>query len=1188
VIGRTLGDYHLRERLGAGGMGTAYLAEAGDELVTVKVLHPHLLERAGYFKRFQREARVGQRVDHPHVVRTRDCDLALVDGQPVFYLVAEYVDGRTLSELGAEMGPMPEALLREVARQITEGLVAIHAAGIVHRDLKPQNVLITDAQEVKITDLGLAWLPDPEVHISSSGQFLGSLLYAAPEQIQRRDRPFDGRTDLYALGLLLHELAAGVHPYAGAEAFQVIDLQLGEAPPRLGEVSGRVSPFFEEVVAVLLEKAPEARFASSEKLLEVLERGERSSWWRSRTAPARGVRRTAARRLDIGRETAIHGRGEDLEALEALFEDVRRGRGRATLIEGEPGIGKTRLVDELVARLVDRGRDVVFLHGGFPPGGAATGLGAYLDAIRDHLGEPDLETGVADLLRETPLLVPAFTALLRGEPPPAGSEPLGRDALQLVLDRAIRTLAAERPVVLLVDDVHLAPEEGRGILAHLVRSLGPARVLLVANARPGLAGWWSELERFEHVSRRALERLEAGPLEDLLAEWLGSRTLAGELAGTIARKSDGNPFFALEILRELRDRGDLRSRPDGTWETRGTLTELPVPSAVLDLVRVRLEALEPDDRHLLEVAACCGYRFDPLLVAAALGRDRISVLRRLGEMERARHLVHASGREFVFDHHHVQEVLYRSLPALLREEIHAALADALAAGADATGETAAAICRHDLRAGRGEAARPHLKAALAHLERSAAPETAVEIAGQALAREGLLEGEERIGVLLTLAGLRHLRGEADDERSLLDEAATLADEAGDGELRARVRNRLGLLALSRGEIDEARTTLEEAVALAAQADAPGEEMAAVTGLGHIHADREEPEAAEGCYVRSRDLAREAGLEVGEGGAIGNLGFLALENGRLDEARRHFESCLDIFRRCGDRQRQGMALGALGLVLNKLGRYEEAIEHHREHLRTARAVGDRRGEAAATGSLGNCLADLGRVEEALEHLERDRDLARELGDPRGEAIAGLNLVFVFVDTARWREALDQAEASLELARSTNLPHAEAELLRQLGRVKEAQGLREAARRLHEEAVRIAEETGNPTIRGPTTLALGRFLLEEDPERGRELVEEAYEQVRDGRHRSTELLALAVLAGLDEAWHDEATRAFEELASRMRLRTRLESAWLLYRATGDRRMRDEARADLGILAKGAPAAWRAGLVASDPILAAIAES
>jgi serine/threonine-protein kinase len=318
LAGRDLGGYRLVSLLGSGGMGRVYLAEKNAERVALKVVHPHLLESPGFFKRFLREAEIGKSVRHENVVRTLDCDQVIIDGAPHAFLVMEYVEGQTLRGLLDELGRVPEELCRHIGREVAKGLSAIHEAGAVHRDLKPENVLITKDHEVKVMDLGVARVADEALRLSRSGVFVGSIQYASPEQFQGNGDGIDGRSDLFSLGVVLYELSCGEHPHPGDSFGAVLSKVVSEEPRRLGERNPQLSPFFEEVVHTLLAKDRAKRFASASELLAVLTDGEKGAWWPERAKAIRAATKRPLRRIRIPRETAVYGREEELAKLRAL------------------------------------------------------------------------------------------------------------------------------------------------------------------------------------------------------------------------------------------------------------------------------------------------------------------------------------------------------------------------------------------------------------------------------------------------------------------------------------------------------------------------------------------------------------------------------------------------------------------------------------------------------------------------------------------------------------------------------------------------------------------------------------------------------------------------------------------------------------------------------------------------------
>jgi hypothetical protein len=617
--------------------------------VALKVVHPHLLETPGVFKRFLREGEIGKTVRHENVVRTFDCDQLLVDGTHHSYLSMEYVEGQTLRELMVELDRVPEELCRHIAREVCKGLSAIHAAGVIHRDMKPDNVIISlsvakpddDVAErakssrlrggsvregnvqpeydhvVKVMDLGVARLTDEVLRLSQTGAFVGSIHSAAPECFSEGGKHVDARADLHALGLVLYELSCGTNPYLADQVPQILKKVLHEEPRRLGDVNPQLSPFFEEVVHCLLAKRPDERFASADELLGVLEAGETSDWWRARAKAIRAVTQQPIRRIRIPRETAVYGREQDLAKLTALYEQAKAGEGRVVVIEGEAGIGKSRVIDELIGRLQRDGEELNFLFGSYPPSGAASSAGAFSTAFREQFGED----GSAAYLTPSPVLVPAFDAVLRGEPTPSGCEALTTDSLQTCFVHALRGLAAERVTVLLIDDLHFATEDARSLFASLAMAAPGHRILLVGTTRPGIdEKWLAGLTRLPQTSQIGLHRLGPKDLAQLLSDSLRSEALAAQLGHQIALKSDGNPFFIFEIIRGLRDGQFLTQRDDGTWVSTRVIDDIQIPSSILDLVNARVADL-PEEGPLPLAAPTRGTRVPPRPVLQAW-RDR--------------------------------------------------------------------------------------------------------------------------------------------------------------------------------------------------------------------------------------------------------------------------------------------------------------------------------------------------------------------------------------------------------------------------------------------------------------------------------------------------------------------------------------------------------------------------------------
>lgn len=1190
MIGHRLGSYLLLTQLGRGGMANVYLATAcagapgapEGTPVAVKVLHPHLLKEPGFLERFMLEAEVGRQIDDPNVVRTLDVGTGELDGAGYHYLVMDYVEGQTLRAFVEEMGWFSEDLCLHIAGEVARALIAIHSAGLVHRDLKPENVLITEDETVKVMDLGVARMMDEAIRLSQTGQFVGSLMYAAPEQFKGKSAVIDARADLYALGMMLYEFSTGSHPFDEDSASALIQRQLNDSPGALSGLNPRVSPFFEELVVKLIRKEPEERFESADSFLEVLSQGEASAWWQLRSGAIREATRRPLRRIRIPRETGLYGRNPELNRLKALWEDVKRGEGRVALLLGEAGIGKSRLVDEFVGELEAAGEELNFLFGAYPPGGAATSAGAFSTAYREHLGTADLSETLRRHLTVTPVLAPGFASLLLGEPPPPGEEALNKDSIQTVFVYLTRSLAAERPTVILIDDLHFSPEEGLALFAALSLAVPGHRVLLVGATRPGLSSdWMTSLERLPHIEHLMIDRLGFKQVHGLLAEDLGSDRLAEDLATEIAKRSDGNPFFIFELLRQLRVEERLIQKQDGRWSKVGMIREITVPYSVKDLVKVRISRLEEEERDLLEVAACVGFEFDPVLITEALELGRIPTLKRLGRLERQHRLVHSCGRLFVFDHHQVQEALYEGLSELLREELHTRLGEGLerlvgAVGPDArqvSGHTAMQLCEHFIRGGRADRAKPYLAAALDHLEDGRQLAAAIDISGRCLAADGVLSGPTRAAVLKRHAAWLELEGLLEEQGCALDEALALAEVEGDDTLALELLVKVGYHRRATGDPDGAVRVLTDAVDRAQTLGDRTREAALHAALAAVHADQGRYEMARETYSHHRQLSHETGNVKGEAGALGNLALVAWETGQYEEALTRFKESLALFRQIGNRRGEGTAVGNLGLVYDSLGRYEEARDCFELHRDISREIGYRRGEAMALGNLGQACESLGLYAEALDSYDADLEIGSEISNPIHVGTTRMGMGGLWLELGQYdraREALEQARETFE---QLNYRMGTSSILESLAMVEEEANHPELAEKLFLEAKELLAELGMHGGVGGALYNLGRFHVRRgENDLARAEFEECLKAWGDDDNNPTRVLALIYLAGLTGRDAGPGRQALAEAADQLSISRRMEAHFALFQIEREPADLAEAKTLLSYLVSHAPEQYR----------------
>ncbi len=261
-----LGRYRILERLGAGGMGVVYRArdERLDRDVALKVLPPGRLSDEDARRRFRKEALALSRINHPQIATIHDFDT----DQGVDFLVMEYIPGKGLDQVIAE-GNLSDDAVRELGTQLADGLAALHQHGMVHRDLKPGNLRLTPDGRLKILDFGLARLLQPVTSrvtetFDSAAEFAGTLPYMAPEQI--KGEAIDGRTDIYAAGAVLYELATGRPLFPGAGRAELVGAILGRTPATPKSINPNLSDSLERTIVRALAKDPTSRPATALEL----------------------------------------------------------------------------------------------------------------------------------------------------------------------------------------------------------------------------------------------------------------------------------------------------------------------------------------------------------------------------------------------------------------------------------------------------------------------------------------------------------------------------------------------------------------------------------------------------------------------------------------------------------------------------------------------------------------------------------------------------------------------------------------------------------------------------------------------------------------------------------------------------------------------------------------------------------
>jgi serine/threonine-protein kinase PknK len=436
VLGR-IGAFELIDVLGRGGMGVVYRARhvSLERLVALKVIAAERSEDPGFRERFRREALAAAAVEHPHVVPVYDAGAA----DDVLYLAMRLIDGPDLRTVLAREGRLqPERAVRLLV-QVAAALEAAHRRGVLHRDVKPSNVLVERSgadQHAYLSDFGLARLLTDAEPLTASGAWVGTPDFAAPEQLC--GEPVDARTDVYALGCVLHQSLTGAPPFAGRDLTEKLCAKLaGALPPPLTDPGTEA---LGAVVTRALAREPERRYGSAAELASAMLaalRGQGGSTTSTMSSALPRVRRAETTHGLPPVPNPTIGREQDLASVTAL---LRQGERQLLTLLGPGGVGKTRLAIESVRALAAAFQDgavLVPLAAAQPSADVAAAvctcldvrvaagesaeraLSRFLAPRRLLLGLDNVEhlTGVADLVAAILRACPAVTVLVTSQTP---------------------------------------------------------------------------------------------------------------------------------------------------------------------------------------------------------------------------------------------------------------------------------------------------------------------------------------------------------------------------------------------------------------------------------------------------------------------------------------------------------------------------------------------------------------------------------------------------------------------------------------------------------------------------------------------------------------------------------------------------------------------------------------------------
>jgi serine/threonine-protein kinase len=1012
MIGQTIGGkFFLRELIGSGGMGKVYRADhkGVGRNVAVKIMHPYLLGDETAAARFSNEARAASQLNHPHSISVLDFGQTETG---VLFIVMEFLRGRPLDAVLREDHPLALQRIAYMMCQAMEAVEAAHRLNIIHRDLKPENIFLLARKSsldfVKVLDFGIAKMLDLEDRsVTTPGLVPGTPEYMSPEQA--RGEPLDPRSDVYSLGVIFYELLTNSVPFRGKSAVATMMAHVQDPPDAPSQrAPGREIPAaLEAIVLWALAKDPANRISSARHFRDVVSAwAEVSGLWPRDDPHASSPNvlleffsedQLSEFRAQVSEEslegsgpptssgvvpvpaplasTPITGREAQLARLQAFVDGGPPGTLR---IEGEVGIGKARLITELVD-LAQHAEFEVFRcrpDAGWIP----ALLGAAQRTVQFCLGLDERAQSAERLLasaaeRGLPADdLPGFKELFGLPSPLSELDPVSRKRERVAAFRQVVGLfAAKRPLLLIFEDLDDFDEPSRELVTALAAAPAPQLALVITHSPDQNQLWPSGVESLDVPSLD-----EAG--SKLLLHALFGAEIAAELEEGMMTACAGHPLFMEQLAFAMRY--EQLTRP---------------PDSLADLIASRIDALDQSQRRLVQTLAV-------IREAASIEDLQVATSARinLGDLE---HLVdwgylQPTGNGYAFVHDRLAVAAYASIPAEVRREIHQSVAQMMRARR----APVAVVAYHAYLGDDGplaveelDRAGAHALALLDHLGAMRAYSRALDLVRREWGRGRVSAAAlDQIAVDLArrLSEVLKQSGDLLAAQGVLEEVLSVA--AGQDSARARLRLDLGRLDLQRGNPQRAQRHLQLARLDAETAHVEGLLSEVLRELSRARGLMRDREQAARLLQESLDLGWRAG--GGDGEPVWSMllqaATIAAQIGFPDRAGGYLLEALQ------QAERERSLVGKLKVVARmasthlSCSEWSEAEASIGQGIELAGRVGDRTLMASLLTDLARVRRIAADVEGARQYLEQAAELGRRIG---------------------WREGLKRVEQETELLR-----------------------------------------------------------------------------------------------------------------------------------------------------------------------------
>ncbi|MCX5848881.1 MAG: diguanylate cyclase [Deltaproteobacteria bacterium] len=649
----------------------------------LKTMYPTPSEIA----RFKQEYNLVKKLDIENIIKILD----LVENNDKYAIIEEDFGGVSLKEILKTKELGLKSFL-QISSKVSETLGLIHKKNIIHLDIKPDNILVnSQLSEVKIADFGIsAVLTHANDQLYNPDVIEGTLSYMSPEQTGRMNRGVDYRTDMYSLGVTFYEMLTGEVPFKSKDPMELIHSHIARHPYPPSDLIPSISPVLSAIILKLLSKNPEERYQNCLGLMadidECLNQLDKKGVIDEFLIATKDI----SIRFNIPR--SLVDREEERDALMKSFEQASNGASEMMLVTGQPGIGKSALVNEIYKPIV--AKKGYFIFGKYDQFRKDVPYSAIIQSfqglIRQIIAESEekIQTWKEKLLSAVEPngkvitdVIPELELIILKQPdvPLLGPEE-SQNRFNMVFQKFVNVFTTQdHPVALFLDDLQWADQASLNLLENIMTSQETKYLFLIGAYRDNEVSHVHPLTLALNEIRkkgRNINTITLGPLDVTNINLIIMNVLACStersmpLAELINKKTAGNPFFVIQFLKNIYDNHMLELNVKTGWEWDiNKIREMQVTENVVEFMAEKISRFPKNTQEILKICACIGNRFDLESLSVVSGK---SIDETLADLTSAvqEDMVSLYGNMYRFHHDRIQEAAYSMIPENEKAEMH--------------------------------------------------------------------------------------------------------------------------------------------------------------------------------------------------------------------------------------------------------------------------------------------------------------------------------------------------------------------------------------------------------------------------------------------------------------------------------------------------------------------------------------